>query len=1084
MTDKTKSSHPSIGPSGGVSMDKMAMADKDRLLKAMHDISQTILSTMDMEYIQDTLSEQIVQAGIFRSLMLAVVDEHDHVVRVVKSVVRKTDGTVADRSEDVAGRTYDMEGDHLLADIVRSGAMEIIDGWDDRFDPDISRPESFKDRVSYFIPVALRGEVKAVVATGSIRSDRAEVEKRIEFIQPLLNYLAIALDHANQYWKAQEYSLQLAALNTRFEQEILDRRHAEQEARTALSLTRAILESTADGLLVLDPSGKKILDYNQKFVTMWKIPEALMDDRQDDQVYAHILSQLVNPEAFQQKVRTTYENPEAESSDIIYFKDGRVFERYMIPQRIDGELVGRVWSFHDITARVRAEEDRDRYFNLSLDMQCIAGFDGYFKRLNPVWTRALGYTLDELLTRPFVDFVHPDDKERTVKESAKLAEGAETIAFENRYLCKDGAYRWLSWNATIDIDRALIYATARDITEQKWITSALRDSEAQYRDLFENASDLIQSVKADGRLIYVNRTWRETLGYSEREAAFLFMQDFIHPDHLESCLRVFNRIKSGENIQNIETVFITKGGQAIDVEGNISCKFDDSGELVSTRGIFRDITHRKEIDRLKNEFISTVSHELRTPLTSIHGSLGLLLGGVAEELSGQSKSLIDIAYNNTERLVRLINDILDIEKIEGGHLVFDLQAVDVMAVVHRAIETSKAYAGQKGVRLHLAETVSETSVYADADRLNQVLDNLLSNAIKFSPEDSEVDIRVTCEEGLLRLAVSDHGPGISEEFQPLVFKKFAQEDGSATRQKGGTGLGLSICKAIVERLEGRIWFETMPGSGTTFYVTLPVYQVPAEDLADHESQESSILVCEDDEMPAFLLKQILSGAGYNVDVARNAVQARQMLKNRSYDAMTLDLILPDQDGLSLLQELRSQEATRQLPIVVVSAMAEDGREQLDHGDAAWVIDWLSKPIQSDRLLAAVHMALHQRTHRLNVLHVEDDIELHTVIRALLEEIADLTQASTLEEAKRMATSNAYDLILLDVELPDGSGMDLLPIVSQTEDRPTPIIIFSAHDQLPGDMAEGIDAMLVKSRITHQELMHTITSIIQANDRET
>jgi PAS domain S-box-containing protein len=589
------------------------MAEKDSLLKAMHDISQTILSTMDMEYIQDMLAEKIVQTGIFRSLMLAVVDEKENSIRVVKSMVRRPGGEIVDRSENIANPTYDLDSDRLLADVVRGGVMEIIEGWDDRFDPHQCRREQFQDRLSYFIPVSLRGQVRAVVATGSKISERPEVEKRIELIQPLLNYLAIALDHADQFWKAQEYSLQLAAMNTRFEREIIERQRAEKEVQTALSLARAILESTADGLLVLDTAGKQVLDYNQKFIEMWKIPEQLMASRDDDRVYEHILSQLTDPGAFKRKVRATNEDSNAESSDVILFKDGRVFERYMRPQRVEGQIVGRVWSFHDITIRVRAEEDRDRYFNRSLDMQCIAGFDGYFKRLNPVWSRVLGYSLDELLTRPSVEFVHPEDQERTIEETKKLAGGSELIAFENRYICKDGAYRWLSWNATIDVDRALIYATARDITEQKWIATALRDSEAQYRDLFENASDLIQSVKADGHLLYVNRVWRETLGYTEREVTFLCMQDFIHPDHLESCIRTFKQLKAGENIHNIETFFMTKEGQAIDVEGNVSGKFDDRGVLASIRGIFRDITHRKEIDRLKNEFISTVSHELRTP---------------------------------------------------------------------------------------------------------------------------------------------------------------------------------------------------------------------------------------------------------------------------------------------------------------------------------------------------------------------------------------------------------------------------------------------------------------------------------------
>lgn len=181
--------------------------------------------------------------------------------------------------------------------------------------------------------------------------------------------------------------------------------------------------------------------------------------------------------------------------------------------------------------------------------------------------------------------------------------------------------------------------------------------------------------------------------------------------------------------------------------------------------------------------------------------------------------------------MRLINGVLDIEKIEGGHLTFDFHVIEVMSVVNLAITTSQAYAGQAGVQVRLAQAAPETSVYVDADRLAQVLDNILSNAIKFSPEDSQVEVRVNHEEDRTRIAVTDHGPGISEAFQPLVFQKFAQEDGSATRQKGGTGLGLSICKAIIDRLDGRIWFETRPGSGTTFYIEVPICHLSPEAVA-------------------------------------------------------------------------------------------------------------------------------------------------------------------------------------------------------------------------------------------------------------
>ena len=228
-----------------------------------------------------------------------------------------------------------------------------------------------------------------------------------------------------------------------------------------------------------------------------------------------------------------------------------------------------------------------------------------------------------------------------------------------------------------------------------------------------------------------------------------------------------------------------------------------------------DITERKRLEKVKEDFVSVVSHELRTPLTSIRGSLGLLAGGAAGEMPEAARKLIDIATSNCERLVRLINDILDEEKIESGKMAFAPVSVDLAPLVEQAVLSNRAYAQGFGVEIQLKETVPGR-VLADPDRLHQVLTNLLSNAARHSPRDATVEVRVRRADGKLRVAVTDHGMGIPPEFQPRVFEKFAQAAPSSTRLKGGTGLGLSISHAIIERHGGRIWFETETGVGTTF----------------------------------------------------------------------------------------------------------------------------------------------------------------------------------------------------------------------------------------------------------------------------
>jgi signal transduction histidine kinase len=227
---------------------------------------------------------------------------------------------------------------------------------------------------------------------------------------------------------------------------------------------------------------------------------------------------------------------------------------------------------------------------------------------------------------------------------------------------------------------------------------------------------------------------------------------------------------------------------------------------------------------MKDEFIATVSHELRTPLTSIHGSLHLLGGGVAGELSEDSARLVRIAQENSQRLVRLIDDILSIAKIESEKMQFHLQPVAIDDLIARAIEANQDFAQQYGVRLQAQPGIHEARVLADMDRLMQVLTNLLSNAVKHSPRGDVVLVGVQRQDGYWRVSVVDNGPGIPESFRDNIFSKFAQADGSDRRKSGGTGLGLSICKAIIDRLGGRIDFESDSGVRTSFHFDLPVMQ--------------------------------------------------------------------------------------------------------------------------------------------------------------------------------------------------------------------------------------------------------------------
>ena len=362
--------------------------------------------------------------------------------------------------------------------------------------------------------------------------------------------------------------------------------------------------------------------------------------------------------------------------------------------------------------------------------------------------------------------------------------------------------------------------TTTNITQQVEAARAVEQSEEKYRHLFEFAEDSIFIVDTDTfRFLDVNRAAARRLGYTTGELIGKLVVDINAEDFRpEETARRLERIRE-EGSLTFETVHVRKDGSKLPVE--ISSRFVSYGNREVLESIVRDITERKEIERLKNEFISTVSHELRTPLTSIIGSLGLMRGNGLGEDPGQVRQLIEVAHGNSERLVRLINDILDIEKIESGSMEFEMRPVDLNALVEQAIADNEGYADRFGVVLVKERGVPDASITGDWHRLLQVMANLISNASKFSPAGSRVDVKLTPNGGTVRVAVKDNGPGVPLDFRDTIFDKFTQSDMSDSREKGGTGLGLSISKAIVEVHGGRIGFRNNAEGGATFYFDLP-----------------------------------------------------------------------------------------------------------------------------------------------------------------------------------------------------------------------------------------------------------------------
>ncbi|HEX2914727.1 MAG TPA: ATP-binding protein [Chloroflexia bacterium] len=499
-----------------------------------------------------------------------------------------------------------------------------------------------------------------------------------------------------------------------------------------------------------------------------------------------------------------------------------------------------------------------------------------------------------------------------------------------------------------------------EVSERRQAEEQLRESELRFRQLAENTKDAIWMTDvASQNLLYMSPAYERIWGRScqslyEHPKSYL---DAIHPEDRPGVIANQYKKLSGDYRQEFRVV--RPDGTVSWVCSRSFPIRNEHGEVYRLAGITEDITERKQIERMKNEFISTVSHELRTPLTSIRGSLGLLLNGIAGELPAVARNMITIGYNNSERLVRLINDILDMDKIEKGHLEFFMKPLDLVALVRQALEDNRGYAEEYKVKIRFETDLPAGMVNADEDRLLQVMTHLLSNAVKFSTPDSVVTAKVTGNETALRVSVIDHGCGIPPEFHSRIFQKFVQADSSDSRQKGGTGLGLSITRALIEKQGGQIAF-TSSSEGTTFYFDLPRLELQADKRAtlsqpeSENSQQPCILICEDDPDIAGLLEMVLAEGGFASETAYSAAQVKELLATnpQKYRAMTLDLVLPGQDGFSLLRELRSNDTTRGLPVVIVSARSNSEINELN-GNAFGILDWIGKPIDQERLLEAV-----------------------------------------------------------------------------------------------------------------------------------
>lgn len=602
---------------------------------------------------------------------------------------------------------------------------------------------------------------------------------------------------------------------------------------------------------------------------------------------------------------------------------------------------------------------------------------------------------------------------------------------------------------------------------------AVADLSRRRKAVLDAAMDGIFILNPSGSIESVNRTGASMFGYSEEE---LLRRDigmlFANPPPIGQVAAYLRQmqLRDGDPGTLQEIPGRCKDGSPIAADVAISAvALSDGVHYVS---VVRDMSERKKIDRMKSEFVASVSHELRTPLTSIAGSLGLLSNGAGGALPDRAARLVAIASSNADRLVRLINDILDIEKIDAGKMNFDNRILSLAAIVTQAVELNRPYAQRLGVDITIEGGDADAFVWADPDRLMQVLTNLISNAAKFSPNGKTVTVCI--QPGLVehRISVSDEGAGIAPEFADRIFNRFAQADSSDARQKGGTGLGLAIVREIMQRLGGRVNYENVPGSGARFNLDLPVTRDEAAETVDR------VLLCSHDAAVAGALSRALTDTGLHCDIATSTAEAKVAAARTSHRLILVESNLPSGGGIALVREMREDLGLAETPILMISADGERGDVA---GDVLRIAEWLPKPASLEQVIAAVNRAIeHLRSDRLlRVLHIEDDPDIVRLVEAAFEDQAELTSAPSIVRARAAILQAKIDLVILDLGLSDGSGLELLGDLADAPGGPIPVIIFSAQDADP-EIAARVQAYLTKSHTPIERLVRAVIRLARPN----
>lgn len=616
---------------------------------------------------------------------------------------------------------------------------------------------------------------------------------------------------------------------------------------------------------------------------------------------------------------------------------------------------------------------------------------------------------------------------------------------------------------------------------QSKLVAALTESERRFRIVADSAPVLLWMAGVDKQCTFFNQGWLNFTGRTLEQELGYGWAEGVHPEDDRTSLELYTAAFEARREFQMEYRLRRADGEYRWVLNTGKPRFTPNGNFIGYIGSCIDISDRREVERLKDEFISIVSHELRTPLTSILGALDLLAGGALAERPEQAQQMLQIAAKNADRLVRLINDILDIERIESGKVTMTKQACDAAHLMNAAVEVMQAIAQAAEVTISISPLTAR--LWVDPDRIIQVLTNLLSNAIKFSPPGSTVSLAAEIESQednsqAILFQIKDQGRGIPADKIETIFGRFQQVDASDSRQKGGTGLGLAVCRSIVQHHGGRIWAESSPREGSTFNFTLPLLPEIKETEAIADNSGPIVLMCDDDSSVRSVVRAILEAQDYRVITVASGQEAVIRAAQEKPDTILLNLMMPGMNGWETLAALKEQPQTKNIPVIILSGLLPDARESTPPG----VSDWIVKPPDERSLFQALERALTKQERNAKVLIVEDDLDLAQILIAVFERYGIETyHAQTGREAIHSSQQIVPDLLVLDLILPEGDGFAVVDWLRQHNRLcKVPLVIYTSKDLDETERERlklGQTMFLTKGRITPEQFEQRVIKLL-------